>query len=210
MRDKEKTTQVIYVRHGETDFPIDRIYCDSQEDPDLNSQGRNQAEQAAQCLSKIDVAAIYASPCRRTNITAEAIAKYHKCLVQQDRALVERNFGVWEGLYFHEIESQFPDQYKEWKQNQAAFKPDAGESVYDMADRVCTRIDQIISEHMGQCVVIVSHVGPIRVLVASALGMPIEGYRQISIDPASMSRVDYGRSQNNLILLNFHARHWSV
>ena len=210
MRDKEKTTQVIYVRHGETDFPIDRIYCDSQEDPDLNGQGRNQAEQAAQCLSKIDVAAIYASPCRRTNITAEAIANYHKCLVQQDRALVERNFGVWEGLYFHEIESQFPDQYKEWKQNQAAFKPDAGESVYDMADRVCTRIDQIISEHMGQCVVIVSHVGPIRVLVASALGMPIEGYRQISIDPASMSRVDYGRSQNNLILLNFHARHWSV
>lgn len=124
MREKEKTTQVIYVRHGETDFPLDRIYCDNQEDPALNRAGMEHAEQAAGFLANQDVAAIYASPCRRTSMTAEAIAKYHEHPVQYDGALVERNFGVWEGLFFHEIESQFPSLYKEWKQNQAAFKPE--------------------------------------------------------------------------------------
>lgn len=73
MRDKEQTTQVIYVRHGETDFPLDRIYCDNQEDPALNRAGMEHAEQAAGFLANQDVAAIYASPCRRTSMTAEQL-----------------------------------------------------------------------------------------------------------------------------------------
>ncbi len=210
MREKEKTTRVIYVRHGQTDYPLDRIYCDSKEDPELSSLGIEQAEQAAKFLEKQEVAAIYASPCLRTSMTAEAIAKFHTHPVKYDDALVERNFGDWEGLYFHEIESQFPSLYKEWKQNQAAFKPVNGESVYDLAARVGSAKDRIIEEFAGRCVVVVSHVGPIRVLVADALEMPVERYRQLSIEPASLTQIDYGASQNNMILLNFHARHWGI
>ncbi len=210
MREKEKTTRVIYVRHGQTDYPLDRIYCDSKEDPKLSSLGIEQAEQAAKFLRNQGVAAIFASPCLRTSMTAEAIAKFHAHPVKYDDALVERNFGDWEGLYFHEIESQFPGLYKAWKQNQAAFKPDNGESVYDLAARVGSAKDRIIEEFAGRCVVVVSHVGPIRVLVADALEMPVERYRQLSIEPASLTQIDYGASQNNMILLNFHARHWGI
>lgn len=209
MREKENATRVIYVRHGETDFPLDRIYCDGQEDPALNAAGIKQAEQAAAYLSGLDVAAVYASPCCRTRMTAEAIAEYHgDCRVSYDSALMERNFGIWEGLYFHEIESGFPVQYQEWKRNQAAFKPEAGESVYDLAERVCPAVDGMVSANSGKCIIIVSHVGPIRVLIASALEMPLGRYRQLSIDPASVSRIDYGLTNNNLIFLNLHARHW--
>lgn len=208
MREKEKATRVIYVRHGETDFPINRIYCDGKEDPPLNGNGRGQAESAADHLSALSVDAIYASPCTRTDMTAKIVAKRHGLGVQFDDELVERNFGVWEGMYFEEIESEYPALYREWKENQAAFKPENGESVYDMAERVSRAVKSIVDRHDGRTVIVVSHVGPIRVQVAQALSMPVEAYRRVSIDPASVTRVDYGRSQNNLILLNFHARHW--
>jgi len=209
VREKEKATRVIYVRHGETDYPLDRIYCDGKEDPSLNPKGQEQARQAAEFLSKLDIAAIYASPCCRTQMTAEAIAKFHAdCRIASDKALMERNFGVWEGLYFDEIESRYPELYLEWKRNQAAFKPEAGESVFDLADRVSPVVDKMISANTGKTIVIVSHVGPIRALIAKAFEMPLARYRQLSIDPASVSRVDYGKTQNNLILLNFHTRHW--
>ncbi len=210
MREKEKVTRVILVRHGETDFPINRIYCDSKEDPALNSAGQAQAGQAAEFLAEENVSAIYASPCLRTKMTAAAIAVPHKQLpVVYEPGLVERNFGAWEGMYFEEIESQYPKQYIVWKENQAAFKPDSGgESVYDLAERVCPALAGIVTAHSGQTVVVVAHVGPIRVLLAKALNIPIEGYRQLAIDPASMTGIDYGVSQNNLIFMNFHGRHF--
>ncbi len=209
MREKEKATRVILVRHGETDFPQNRIYCDSKEDPALNSAGQAQARQAAAFLSLKNISAIYASPSQRTRMTAEAIAENHKSLsVELDPGLVERNFGDWEGMYFEEIESQFPAKYREWKENQAAFKTGAGESVYDLAERVVPVVSKIVAAHAGQTVVVVAHVGPIRVLLANALKLPVEGYRQLTIDPASMAAIDYGVSQNNLLFMNFHGRHF--
>lgn len=209
MREKERATRVVYVRHGQTDFPSNRIYCDGREDPPLNEAGQAQAAQIAAALSRLKIDAIYASPCQRTRMTAGAIANHHPMLsVGHDAALMERNFGIWEGLDFHEIETRFPDEYLAWKANQAAFKPEGGESVYDLAARVSPAVAEMVSVNRGGCVVIVSHVGPIRALVADALGMPLEKYRQLTIDPASATCVDYGKSQNNMILFNFHARHW--
>lgn len=211
MREKELSTRVIFVRHGETDFPADRIYCDEREDPVLNASGVAQASQAASCLKQVRVDALYASPCLRTKMTAETLVAAHPDLnVVFDDRLRERHFGRWEGLYFGEIERDFPLEHQAWKQNQAAFKPDGGESVYDLSDRVELAMQEILVRHHGEAVVVVAHVGPIRVLVAKALGMPVESYRQLRIDPASITVVDYGGVQNNLALLNFHARHWAV
>lgn len=209
MREKEKATRVILVRHGETDFPKDRVYCDAKEDPALSVAGCAQAEQAASFLASVDISAIYASPLLRTKMTAEEIAKNHDQLsIEFEPDLVERNFGDWEGMYFDEIESQYPEQYRQWKENQAAFKLGAGESVYDLSDRVSPVMERIVASHAGQTVVVVAHVGPIRVLLAKALNLPVEGYRQLAIDPASMTGIDYGVSQNNLMFMNFHGRHF--
>ncbi len=209
MREKERATRVILVRHGETDFPKNRVYCDAKEDPALNPAGLLQVKQAAKFLAQEDISAIYASPSLRTRMTAESITKYHNQLsIVFDPNLVERNFGDWEGMYFDEIEAQYPLQYKEWKENQAAFKLGAGESVYELAERVAPVVAKVVAAHSGQAVVVVTHVGPIRVLLAKALGMPVEFYRQLNVDYASLTAVDYGVSQNNLMFMNIHGRHF--
>jgi len=202
MREKEPSTKIIFIRHGITDFPKDRLYCDDIEDPSLNKQGLHQAQMAADLLQDFPVDAIVASPMKRTFMTAEAISDKTKVQIQTNPALKERPFGIWDGLYFDAIERDFPDDYYAWKKNPATFIPEGGESIIDLLTRVKNALDEIISKYSGQTVVVVSHVGPIRVLISHSIGMPIENYRQLTIDYGSLTRIDYGKRQNNLIYLN--------
>ncbi|NOY62940.1 MAG: histidine phosphatase family protein [Gammaproteobacteria bacterium] len=202
MREKEKSTQIIYVRHGVTDFPLDRIYCDDREDPALNELGVAQAQQAALRLKETQIDLIVASPYLRTRMTAEAIAQATGAPLEFNKALRERGFGIWDGLYFNEIETGYPEDFLRWKQNPADFKPENGESVHDLLRRVSSVISDITTHHKGKCVAVVAHVGPIRACLCDALNIPIKHYRQLCVDYASSSRVDYGKSQNNFIYMN--------
>lgn len=206
MRSKEPSTRIIYVRHGKTDFPLDRIYCDDKEDPALNADGIKQAGYAAGLLRSAKIDLICTSPSTRTRMTADAIATATGVPLQENAALKERRFGIWEGLYFNEIESGYPAEYQQWKQNPTAFKPQGGESFHDLLARVKTVIDNLLATHAGKTIVIVSHVGPIRACLADALKMPLELHRQLTVDYASISRVDYGKSQNNFIYMNISSK----
>lgn len=202
MRTKEPSARIIFVRHGKTDFPLDRIYCDGEEDPRLNEEGLTQARQVAGLLAGSEVSAIYASPARRTMMTAAEIAAGASLTVQSLADLQERRFGVWEGLYFDEIEKRYPAEYLEWKRNKSGYAPPGGETIQDVARRMQECLDGIIARHKDQTVVIVSHVGPIRVSLTLALDMPLEAYRRLTLDYCSLSRVDYGVTQSNLVYVN--------
>lgn len=202
MREKEAATRIIYVRHGLTDYPNKRIYCDDREDPALNELGKGHARDAAALLARQPVDAIYASPSCRTRMTADEIARLTGVGVVEDEALRERRFGVWDGLYFDEIEREYPDEYKAWKRDPAGYTPRAGETMETLLRRAGGVIADLVQAHPEQTVVVVSHVGPIRVCVADALKIPLAWYRQLRIDYGSLTRVDYGRSQNNMIYSN--------
>lgn len=202
MRDKEQSTRIIFVRHGMTDFPKDRLYCDDREDPALNEQGLKQAQMAANMLVNEHVDIIFTSPLKRTMMTTEAIANKVRLPLQTNSNLKERPFGIWDGLYFDTIERDFPDEYQAWKENPDTFAPEGGESIHALLVRVKKAVDDIIVRHRGKTVVIVTHVGPIRVMISHSLNMPLQGYRQLTIDYGSLTRVDYGREKNNLIYLN--------
>jgi len=191
------------VRHGETDFPLDRLYCDDAiESPPLNAAGLAQAEAAAVALSGVSVDAIYASPAQRTQMTASAIAKKHGAEVVTRDAFLERRFGAWDGLYFDEVEKQYPDGYVAWKVDPLNFSPEGGETITDLLGRVRAGVDAILADHPGETIVVVAHVGSIRVILADALQMSLAAYRQLRIDYASQSAIDYGGRQNNIIYVN--------
>ncbi|MFQ5488460.1 MAG: histidine phosphatase family protein [Gammaproteobacteria bacterium] len=206
MREKEKATRVIYVRHGRADFPYDRLYCDGREDPALAEEGRQQAQEAAQLLQQEAVDVIYASPMQRTLSTAEPIVSACGAPLHAHEQLKERPFGIWDGLYFDEIARDFPEQFWAWKQDPVNFVPEGGETIGAHAARIKAAVSDIIGRHPGQLIVIVAHVGPIRMCVTDALCMPLEGYRQLTVDYGSLTRIDYGRRQNNLIYLNYRRR----
>lgn len=206
MREKEPSTRIIFLRHGMTDFPLDRIYCDESEDPELNERGRQQAAQAAELLQLIEIHHVYASPTQRTLQTADIANPKKDLSILQDTRLKERHFGTWEGLYFHEIEADYPERYQEWKQDPAAFKPDEGESAFDLDLRFNAAIKDIRQAHKGETILVVSHVGPIRCAICHALDMPMIMFRQLRIDYASISCIDYGKTNLNVICMNYQMR----
>ncbi len=207
MREKEQTTRVVYVRHGQADFPHDRLYCDAREDPPLTPEGERQAEEAAALLRGVPVDVVYASPMQRTLSTARPIIEVTGAPLHTHEGLRERPFGIWDGLYFDEIARDYPEQFLAWKQDPVNFVPEGGEPIRDHARRVAAAIDEIVASHPGQFIVVVAHVGPIRMGVTGALHMPLSAYRQLTIDYGSLTRIDYGRKQNNLVFLNYHRRH---
>ena len=205
MREKEKNTTVILVRHGRADFPHDRLYCDEREDPGLSDDGRVQAAEAGRMLAGESIDALIASPMQRTRLTAEAIGAHHGLAPTFDERLKERPFGIWDGLYFDAIARDYPDEFKEWKRNPVEFVPEGGETIRDHYARVTDALASHIEAHRGGTIVVAAHVGPIRMVVCAALGIPVEHYRWITIDYGSLTRIDYGRRQNNLIYLNRRA-----
>jgi len=202
MREKENSTRVIFVRHGKADFPHDRLYCDEREDPPLTEEGIVQARQVAALIEKQGIDAIYSSPLLRTRTTADLIAKRSNTSVLLNSRLKERPFGIWDGLYFDEIARDYPDQFQAWKCDPVSFVPEGGETITAHRERVSGALAEIINNHRGQRIVVVSHVGPIRMWITDALGMPLAAYRRLTIDYASMTRIDYGAKQNNLVYMN--------
>ena len=202
MREKELSTRIIYVRHGKTDFPTDRIYCDDREDPPLNDDDLKQAQAAGELLRSQSVDVIYTSPSSRTRMTADAVAGLVEAPVIEDASLRERRFGLWEGLYFAEIAENYAEAYQLWRQDPVHFTPAGGETIDDLLGRVTATVQRILAEHHGKTIVVVSHVGPIRVCLTAALKVPVRWYRQLTIDYGSLTKVGYGKSQNNLFYAN--------
>lgn len=202
MRTKEKSTNITFLRHGQTDFPTNRIYCDDIEDPELNENGLNQAKSAANTLKAQNIRKIYCSPAKRTMMTAKEVVDVTGVELEIVPDWVERRFGKWEGMYFKEVEETFPDEYLLWKQDMVNYTPEGGETINDVKARLAKSLSTIRSKHINENILIVTHVGPIRISLCQAMSIPLQNYRQIRIDYASMSRVDYGETMNNLIFLN--------
>ncbi len=202
MRYKEPSTGIIFVRHGSTDYPEDRIYK-GDNGPSLNESGRSQAGSLGKWVAGNDIAAVLVSPSARTMETAAPIVKSLGLEYKIFDDLKERCFGIWDGLTFSEIAERYPDGLGKWKVDPASYTPEGGETIYDLQKRVDSVLQWALEEYRGKKVIMVSHTGPIRVAVTMALQIPIINYRQLQIHTGSATRVDFGTSAVNLIYLGY-------
>lgn len=201
MRTKEPSTTIIFIRHGSTSFPEDRVYK-GDSGPNLNEEGRLQAERLGEWIKVGDIVAVFVSPSTRTVETAGPIVKSLVLDYKLQDALKERNFGIWEGLTFSEIENQYPDGLNKWKNDPINYTPADGESITDLQKRINNVVQDVIQKYKGKRVVLVTHMGPIRVAVSLALQIPITNYRHLQIHTGSATRIDYGITAANLVYLS--------
>ncbi len=201
------TTRLFLIRHGET-LANREMRCIGTRDDALSPVGEVQATQLASALTPLPIAAIYSSSLQRARHTAEAIATPHQLVVQVTPELRECNFGVWEGLSRAEVLAQSAEdaaRLHAWEQDATTAPPD-GESFAAMQQRVRTFVEQLAEQYVGQTLVLVSHVGPIKVLLAAALEAPLSASFRIFLDPATISVVDWQPGGHALVrLVNSHA-----
>ncbi len=200
-------TRLYLIRHGETLANREYRYIGTRDDP-LSALGHTQALQLAEALSGLPIAAVYSSPLERTYQTALPIAARHNLEVQKVDDLRECNFGIWEGLSSTEVLEGNPEdrqRFQEWQHN-PSIAPPGGESFEALQRRVVSAVEHLAQAHPDQAIVLVSHVGPIKVLLSAALEAPLTSAFRIFLDPATISVVDWRDATYATVrLVNSHA-----
>ncbi|NOK61244.1 MAG: histidine phosphatase family protein [Chloroflexi bacterium AL-N10] len=201
---KKHKVRLFLVRHGEAVANTEMRYLGLRDDP-LTVRGVWEAQQVAQTLSTLSIAAVYSSPLQRTANTAKHIADTHGLSVQPEPRLREASFGTWEGLTRNEVLSRSEvdaEALTRWEADPSGAPPD-GESLVSVQERTISFVETLLQPYDGQSVVVVSHVSPIKTLLCAAMRTPLTTMRHIFLDTATISVVDWG-AQSVVRLFNAH------
>jgi ribonuclease H / adenosylcobalamin/alpha-ribazole phosphatase len=205
MDDQKQPTRFFLVRHGETAENLRMTYLGTRDEP-LTENGRQQARKVADALFQLPIGLIVSSPLRRAADTAVRIHEACGVELRLDPRLAESSFGRWEGLTRGEVlklGSRDSELLARWESD-ASCSPPGGESIQSVQMRILGLVEELARDHAGNSVVLVSHVGPIKALLAAVLDIPLQATRRLFLDPATISIVEWG-GHPLLRLFNSHA-----
>ncbi len=182
-------TVTLLLRHGQTPMSVEKRYAGRTDVP-LTDTGVRQAIAAAKRLASAGIGAIVSSPLQRAVQTAKEVAAVTGAPVVTDDGFRETDFGVWEGLTFAEVRRRWPDEMTAWLADPQVAPP-GGESFAEVSERVTAALHRVLPGRERQTVLIVSHVTPIKTLVAAALLAPPPSLYRMHLDVAALCEIDW-------------------
>ena len=187
-------TTFLLIRHSHTDA-IGRRFAGSLADVQLSSEGRRQASLLAHHLSEAPLRAVYSSPVVRACETASVIAEPHALPVVTLPALDELRAKRWEGEAYSALDEQ--SDWQQWNRFRSGHRAGGGETMAEVQARMVSAMLDARAAYPESSLALVSHGDPIRAVLTYWLGMPVDHYHRIDIDPGSVS----------VLTLNDHAVH---
>ncbi len=196
-------TRVFLVRHGATTLTAEDRFAGETE-VDLSDEGREQLRHLAARLAKEPLAAVYASPMRRTLESARILAEPHGRSVLPVDGFREVSHGRWEARTRAEVEALWPDEYACWEEDPYTFAPKGGETGLAVTARALPALVSLVTKHAGRSILVVSHKATIRLLLSALIGFDPRTYRdRLDQSPACLNILDFkGPSQARLTLFN--------
>lgn len=183
------STELIIVRHGETEWNLDGR-MQGHADSNLTPRGFRQAEAVAARLVQERIDAIHSSDLGRAIRMAEVLGRAKGVTVIPDARLRERNMGIFQGLTVEEMSRRFPVEYDRFASRQVDYVIPDGESMRQCHDRVITGLQSIADRYPGCRVVVVTHGGPLSAAFRHTMQLPINAPRRWSLFNASMNRFE--------------------
>ncbi len=164
---------VLLARHGQTEWNLVGRWQGHTDIP-LDATGREQARALGENLRGHGVAHVVASDLSRARETAEIAARVLGAPISGvDRDLRERAFGIFEGLTREECAARHPEAWQRWSADPRAV-PHGAEDHLALEARVATGVTRAaLRSEEGQAVLIVSHGGSIRALIAGVTGRSV-------------------------------------
>lgn len=201
---------VILVRHGRTSANATGTLAGRLPGVRLDEVGEAQAAGTAERISVVPVAAVVSSPLERCRQTARLLVKGHPDppRVSTDKGITECDYGEWQGRPLKELARE-----KLWATVQS--QPSAvtfpgGESLAAMQARAVAAVRRhdgaVEAEHGASAVwVAVTHGDIVKSVLADALGMHLDLFQRLAVDPASVSVVRYTGTRPYVLATNTHA-----
>lgn len=172
------------MRHGETEQGGG--LRGSLDDP-LTPVGWQQMREA--CRTPGPWSRVISSPLRRCRVFAEELVACHGLELASVSGLRELHFGDWEGRHPAELMQDQSDALGRFWADPYAFTPPGGEPVIDFQRRILRALEQLHQAYTGEHLLVVTHAGVMRLLLARARGLPREHLLQVEIGYAERVRL---------------------
>lgn len=189
-------TRLILIRHAETDYSVSGRYC-GVTDPSLNDRGRDQAGRLRDLFAHVAVDAVYASDLKRASETATIVFPTHT--IHYEETLREMHFGIFEGKTYDELMAEHRDTYVSWMENVLSAVPPQGESCTALWHRVSAAVKKISQIHRKDTVALVTHGGPLCVMLCDAWGYPRERFWDVGLKRAGFIVVDVHNDGSSVV-----------
>jgi broad specificity phosphatase PhoE len=184
-------TVLYLLRHGATEANLARPpwIQGRKHDLPLARLGIRQAELTRDFLAIRPIEHCYSSPLLRAVQTAAIVAEAHGLSPVVLESLTECDGGRWEGLDWQTIRGRDAEMYQRFLENPAEHGYPEGESLRDVYERVSPTLEELLTRHAGEAVLVVGHHGVHQAYLAGLLGLPLNQARQVTVDNCGISIV---------------------
>ncbi len=166
--------RILLARHGETSWNVDGRHQGQGFDIPLSAVGQAQALALGKRIQNVPLVRSVASPLLRARGTAELALGDRADMLKLEPAFMEIAHGEWEGRLASEIQDQYPELQRAWREAPHTVTLPGGESLQGVLDRAwpafCAACAGLGPE---DTLLIVTHDGVNRVLLCRILGLPL-------------------------------------
>jgi probable phosphoglycerate mutase len=173
--------RIVLWRHGRTEWNASRRF-QGQTDIPLDDVGIAQARLAAEQLATLKPGRIISSDLQRALVTAQTLGDLCNLPVISDTGLRETFAGAWEGLSREEIVRDYGNELAAWAAGSNLRPGGNGETRTEVAERMLNVINRELAQvDIGQTIVVVTHGGSARAVIAQLIGLPPEHWAALGV-----------------------------
>jgi probable phosphomutase (TIGR03848 family) len=196
-------TTVILLRHGRTTANTGGVLAGWTPGVRLDETGEFQVAAVGERLAKVPLAAVVSSPLERCAQTAAAVVAGRDLEVATDDRLGEARYGDWTGRAIKELAKEPLWTVVQQHPSAAVFPGPEGEGLAQTQARAVAAVRAWNAELGPDAVwVACSHGDVIKAILADALGLHLDQFQRIVVDPASISVVTYTDTRPFVVRVN--------
>ena len=200
-------TTVLLIRHGRTSANTSGVLAGRSSGVELDEHGQRQVRALGERIAGVPLRALVSSPLRRCRQTSQALlaARSDGLGLTVEQGLTECGYGEWTGKALRDLAKD--DLWKTVQAQPSAVRFPGGESMTEMSARAVQTIRRwdaaMAAEHGDGAVwAAVSHGDPIKAILADALGLHLDSFQRIMVDPASLSVIRYTATRPYVVTTN--------
>jgi probable phosphomutase (TIGR03848 family) len=196
-------TTVVLLRHGRTTANAGGVLAGWTPGVQLDETGTAQVQAVGERLATVPLAAIVSSPLERCRQTADAVAAGRELEVQSDDRLGEARYGDWTGRTIKELVKDPLWKVVQQHPSAAVFPGPEGEGLAQTQARAVAAVREWNAKLGPDAVWLAcSHGDVIKAILADALGLHLDQFQRIVVDPASISVVTYTETRPFVVRVN--------
>jgi len=194
---------IIFLRHAQAENNTKRILAGRTEGVPLTKTGIEQAERIAKYLASIDISAIYSSPIERARHTAGIVAK--NCSLEEvviDERLTEIDMGKFTRMNYDDMFAKYGNIFLKFYENDPVISEHEVETFPDVQKRVLDMVDHVLKKHNNENVILVTHMDPIKSMLAKVMNLVPQTLFELIIANASLTIINEQDGKFSLSAIN--------